>query len=432
MNFTTFFKSANFGELRSRLTFLLLALLVFRVGTHIPLPGLNLTLLQAQTQGAQSGVLGMVNTLSGGALLHFSILALGILPYISASIMLQLMGYVIPALEVLKKDGEAGRRKLTQYTRYAAVGLAAVQGTGIAHMLQQTEGMVLHPGVFFYLSTVATLTAGAVFVMWLGEQVSDRGIGNGTSLIIFAGIAAGIPAGIGSLIELVRTGGMPVVVALMVAVLIAAVTYGAVYIEQGLRKIPITYARAQSKVRSYGVHTSHLPMKLNMAGVIPAVFASTLIAVPAMLARLFGDNENLHWLKTASDFMAPGSIWHMAIFGITVIFFCFFYTALAFNTNDIADNLKKSGAFIPGIRPGLPTAKFIDGIMSRLTAVGAVYVTIICLLPEWLTREFNIPFAFGGTSLLIIVVVAMDLRAQLKNYFVAYRYDNYFAKRLRD
>jgi preprotein translocase subunit SecY len=389
---------------------------------HIPLPGLNLIQLMAANPASQSGAMGVLNMLSGGALAKYSILTLGILPYISASIVVQLLGFVIPALESLKKDGESGKRKMASYTRMGAVALSLIQSYGIAKMMESNGSLVLHPGFFFEATTMMTLTAGAIFVMWLGEQITERGLGNGISLIIFAGIAASVPSAIGATIELTRTGGMSIFFALITVVVIAAVTYFVVFTELGLRKVTINYARPQTTTKVYGTQVSNLPLKLNMAGVIPAVFASTFISIPSMLSNFTSDMESFHWLKTAADAVGPGQPLYFGVFAATIIFFCFFYTALVFNTSEISDSLKKSGAFVPGIRPGEQTAKYLDKILTRLTLVGSLYVTLICLLPDVLTRWYNLPFRFGGTSLLIIVVVAMDLKAQVRNYFASHQY----------
>lgn len=419
----SFFKTSSFVELRNRFIFLVVALFVFRFGTHVPIPGINPIQLQDMFGGQQSGVLGMVNLLSGGALSKFSILALGILPYISASIMMQLMGFVVPALERLKKDGEAGRKKLTQYTRYATVALAATQAAGIAHMLQGTPGLVQSPGVVFGVTTALALTSGALFVMWLGEQVTERGLGNGISLVIFAGIAAGAPGAVTQTWELARTGSLSPFFLMGVGALILSVLYGVVHIEQGLRKVLINYARPpQGSTKVYGTPTSNLPMKLNMSGVMPAVFASTIISVPTMLFSFLKEYESMQWLQDVAVYLAPGQPVYYGLFVAVVVFFCFFYSALSFNTEEVAENLKKSGAFIPGLRPGEVTAQYLKTVLYRLTFWGSAYMAAICVIPDWFVQHYNLPINFGGTTLLIVVVVTMDLKAQIQNYLVSHKY----------
>jgi preprotein translocase subunit SecY len=421
-------KTGKFGDLRRRLMFLLLALVVYRVGAHIPVPGIDPVQLQALFKGQQGGILSLFNMFSGGALSRFTVFALGIMPYISASIIMQLLTYVLPAFEQLKKEGEAGRRKITQYTRYGTLGLALFQSLGIALALESTAGLVIAPGFGFRMTAVVTLTAGTMFLMWLGEQITERGLGNGISILIFGGIAAGLPNAIGGLLELVRTGAMHIIVALLIIVLVAAVTYFVVFVERGQRKILVNYARRQVGNKVYGGQSSHLPLKLNMAGVIPPIFASSIILMPATVANWFGSNESMHWLKDISSTLSPGQPIYVMLYAAAIVFFCFFYTALVFNSKETADNLKKSGAFIPGIRPGENTAKYIDKILLRLTLAGAIYITFVCLLPEFLILKYNVPFYFGGTSLLIIVVVTMDFMAQVQNYLMSQQYESLLKK----
>ena len=421
-------KTDKFGDLRRRLVFLLLALVVYRVGAHIPVPGIDPAQLQQLFKGQQGGIMGMANLFSGGALSRFTIFALGIMPYISASIIMQLLTYVLPTFEQLKKEGEAGRRKITQYTRYGTLGLALFQSLGIAIALESQAGLVLAPGFGFRLTSVVTLTAGTMFLMWLGEQITERGLGNGISILIFGGIAAGLPNAITGLLELVRTGAMSIIVALAVVVVVGLVTYFVVFVERGQRKILVNYARRQVGNKVYGGQSSHLPLKLNMAGVIPPIFASSIILLPATVANWFSSGDSMFWLKDIAGAMAPGQPVYVMLYAAAIVFFCFFYTALVFNSKETADNLKKSGAFIPGIRPGDHTAKYIDKILLRLTLAGAIYITFVCLLPEFLILKYNVPFYFGGTSLLIIVVVTMDFMAQVQNYLMSQQYESLLKK----
>lgn len=416
------------SELKSRLWFVLGALVVYRLGAHIPVPGIDPTVLKQLFDSQSGGILGMFNMFSGGALSRFTVFALGIMPYISASIIMQLATVVSPKLEQLKKEGEAGRRAITKYTRYGTVFLATFQALGIAIALEGQAGLVLDPGMAFRLTAVVTLVSGTMFLMWLGEQITERGIGNGISIIIFAGIVAGLPSAIGSTLELARTGAfsIPLVMFLFAAVLL--VTALVVFVERGQRKITVNYAKRQVGNKVYGGQTTHLPLKLNMAGVIPPIFASSIILFPATLAGWFGSNENLSWLKDISNVLSPGQPIYILFFASAIVFFCFFYTALVFNPKETADNLKKSGAFVPGIRPGEQTAKYIDTIMGRLTLVGAVYITLVCLLPEFLTLKFNTPFYFGGTSLLIIVVVTMDFMTQVQSHLMSHQYEGLLKK----
>jgi len=416
-------KTDKYGDLRRRLVFLLLALVVYRIGTHIPVPGIDPNQLQQLFKGQQGGILSLFNMFSGGALSRFSIFALGIMPYISASIIMQLMSYVVPSMEALKKEGEAGRRKITQYTRYATLGLALFQSLGIAVALESSAGLVNAPGMGFRITAMVSLTAGTMFLMWLGEQITERGLGNGISIIIFAGIAAGLPKSIGGLLELVRTGAMSIIVALLIVVLVAGITYFVVFVERGQRKILVNYARRQVGNKVYGGQSSHLPLKLNMSGVIPPIFASSIILLPSTIVSWFSAGSSLNWLKDISAALSPGQPLYVMLYAVAIIFFCFFYTALVFNSRETADNLKKSGGFIPGIRPGDQTAKFIDKILLRLTLAGAIYITFVCLVPEFLILKYNVPFYFGGTSLLIIVVVTMDFMAQVQNYLMSQQYE---------
>jgi preprotein translocase subunit SecY len=416
------------SELKSRLWFVLGALVVYRLGAHIPVPGIDPTVLKQLFDSQSGGILGMFNMFSGGALSRFTVFALGIMPYISASIIMQLATVVSPKLEQLKKEGEAGRRTITKYTRYGTVLLATFQGLGIAIALEGQAGLVLDPGMAFRLTAVITLVSGTMFLMWLGEQITERGIGNGISIIIFAGIVAGLPSAIGGTLELARTGAfsIPLVVFLLVAIIL--VTALVVFVERGQRKITVNYAKRQVGNKVYGGQTTHLPLKLNMAGVIPPIFASSIILFPATLAGWFGSSEKLYWLKDMSDLLAPGQPIYILFFAAAIMFFCFFYTALVFNPKETADNLKKSGAFVPGIRPGEQTANYIDKIMGRLTLIGAIYITLVCLLPEFLRLKFNTPFYFGGTSLLIIVVVTMDFMTQVQSHLMSHQYEGLLKK----
>jgi len=425
-------KSAASGFPWSRLWFLLASLVVFRIGAHIPVPGIDPVQLAALFNQNRGGILGMFNMFSGGALSRFTIFALGIMPYISASIIMQLLSVVSPQLEALKKEGESGRRKITQYTRYGTLVLATFQALGIAIALESQARLVIDPGLAFRFTTVVTLVTGTMFLMWLGEQITERGLGNGISIIIFAGIAAGLPNALGGLFELVRTGSMNALSAIFICLVVALVTYLVVFIERGQRKILVNYAKRQVGNKVYGGQSSHLPLKLNMAGVIPPIFASSIILFPATITSWFtsgeADSVVVRFLKDLSASLAPGEPVHALLYAAAIIFFCFFYTALVFNSKETADNLKKSGAFVPGIRPGEQTARYIDRILTRLTLAGAVYITLICLLPEFLIARWNVPFYFGGTSLLIIVVVTMDFMAQVQNYVMSQQYESLLRK----
>jgi preprotein translocase subunit SecY len=425
---TSLAKTGKFGDLRRRLVFLLLALVVYRIGAHIPVPGIDPAQLEQLFQGQQGGILSLFNMFSGGALSRFTVFALGIMPYISASIIMQLMTYVVPTFEQLKKEGEAGRRKITQYTRYGTLALAIFQAMGIALALEGSPGLVIDPGMGFRLTAVVSLVAGTMFLMWLGEQITERGLGNGISILIFAGIAAGLPSAIGGLLELVRTGAMNILVSIFIIALVILVTYFVVFVERGQRKILVNYARRQVGNKVYGGQSSHLPLKLNMAGVIPPIFASSIILLPTTVVSWVSTGDSTRWLRDIASALSPGQPIYVALYAAAIIFFCFFYTALVFNSRETADNLKKSGAFIPGIRPGDQTARYIDKILLRLTLAGAVYITAVCLLPEFLILKYNVPFYFGGTSLLIIVVVTMDFMAQVQNYMMSQQYESLLKK----
>jgi preprotein translocase subunit SecY len=420
-------------ELRQRLVFLLLALIVYRIGTFVPVPGIN-PVAMMQFFDQQSGtILDMFNMFSGGALERLSIFALGVMPYISASIIMQLLTAVVPSLEQLKKEGEAGRRKITQYTRYGTLVLALFQSVGIGIALngQQIAGgmtVAVAPGTGFIFTTVVTLVTGTMFLMWLGEQITERGIGNGISIIIFAGIVAGLPSAVGGTLELASTGELSPGLVILLLALALLVTAFVVFVERGQRRITVNYAKRQVGRKVYGGQTSHLPLKLNMAGVIPPIFASSIILFPATLGQWFGRTEGMGWLREISTTLAPGQPLYVLLYAAAIVFFCFFYTALVFNSRETAENLKKSGAFIPGVRPGQQTERYIDGVMTRLTAVGAIYITTVCLLPEFLILYWNVPFYFGGTSLLIIVVVVMDFMAQVQAHLMSHQYEGLMRK----
>ena len=421
-------KSGKFGDLRRRVVFLLLALVVYRIGAHIPVPGIDPAALQQLFKSQSGGILNLFNMFSGGALSRFTVFALGIMPYISASIIMQLMSYVVPSLEAIKKEGESGRRRITQYTRYGTLLLGTFQSLGIALALEGSPGLVITPGFGFRMTAVVSLVAGTMFLMWLGEQITERGLGNGISILIFGGIVAGLPAAIGGLFELVRTGAMTIIACLIVITVVVLVTFAVVFVERGQRKILVNYAKRQVGNKVYGGQSSHLPLKLNMSGVIPPIFASSIILLPATAVGWFATGEGLRWLKDLSAALSPGQPVYVLLYATMIVFFCFFYTALVFNSRETADNLKKSGAFIPGIRPGDQTAKHIDRILGRLTLAGAVYITLVCLLPEFLVLKYNVPFYFGGTSLLIIVVVTMDFWAQVQSYVMSQQYESLLKK----
>jgi preprotein translocase subunit SecY len=416
------------GDLKRRLLFLLGALIVYRIGAHIPVPGIDPDQLAELFRSQKGGIIDMFNMFSGGALSRFTIFALGIMPYISASIIMQLMTVVSPSLEALKKEGESGRRKITQYTRYFTAGLALFQSMGIAIALESQRGLVLDPGLTFRIVTMITLTTGTMFLMWLGEQITERGIGNGISIIIFAGIAAGLPQAVAGTLELVRTGAFSILIALFIFGLVLGVTAFVCFVERGQRRILVNYAKRQVGRKIYGGQTSHLPLKLNMSGVIPPIFASSIILFPATLVGWFGASEGFTWLRNVAGTLSPGQPIYVMLYASAIIFFCFFYTALVFNPKETADNLKKSGAFVPGIRPGEQTARYIERIMMRLTLTGSIYVTLVCLLPEFLIVWKNVPFYFGGTSLLIIVVVTMDFMSQVQAYAMSHQYESLLKK----
>ncbi len=433
LNNSSLMKSGNkFGDLKNRIIFLVLSLIVYRVGAHIPVPGIDPNQLASLFNNAKGGILGMFNLFSGGALSRFTVFALGIMPYISASIIMQLLTVVLPTLEAIKKEGQSGQRKITQYTRYGTVVLAAFQALGIAIALESQQGLVIEPGLAFRLITMFTLVTGTMFLMWLGEQITERGLGNGISIIIFAGIASGLPNALGGLLELVRTGSMSIISSILVVLVVGAVTYFVVFVERGQRRILVNYAKRQVGNKVYGGQSSHLPLKLNMSGVIPPIFASSIILFPATIASWFTSGENTNFfsrfIKDLSGTLQPGQPVYIILYAAAIIFFCFFYTALVFNSKETADNLKKSGAFVPGIRPGDQTAKYIDKILVRLTLAGAAYITIVCLLPEFLVLNWKVPFYFGGTSLLIIVVVTMDFMAQVQSYVMQQQYESLMKK----
>jgi len=419
-------------ELRQRILFVLGAMVVFRIGTHIPIPGVDPTAVAALFEQTRGSIVDIFNMFSGGALERLSIFALGVMPYISASIIIQMMTSVIPQLEALKKEGEAGRRKITQYTRYGTVGLALFQGLGIAIAIegQQAAGgpVVLVPGLGFKITTVATLVTGTMFLVWLGEQISERGIGNGISLLIFASIVAGLPSAVAGTLELARTGAFTPIGVLALFVGAIVVTAFVVFVERGQRRLTVNYAKRQQGRRMLAGQSTHLPLKLNMAGVIPPIFASSIILFPASLGSWFGQSDGMSWLKDIATTLSPGQPIYTLVYAGMIIFFCFFYTALVFNPKEIADNLKKSGAFVPGIRPGAQTAGYIDKVVSRLTFAGAAYLTVVCLIPEFLIVKWNVPFYFGGTSLLIIVVVMMDMMSQVQSYLMSRQYESLMKK----
>ena len=415
-------------DLQSRILFLIGALIVYRIGAHIPVPGIDPAQLESLFNSQQGGILGMFNMFSGGALSRFTIFALGIMPYISASIIMQLLSVVVPTLEQLKKEGDAGRRKITQYTRYGTVLLATFQGIGISIALESQSGLVIDPGILFRITTVSTLVAGTMFLMWLGEQITERGIGNGISLIIFAGIVAGLPRAIGGTLELVRTGSFTIILVLFILVGVILITGFVVFIERAQRKVPVNYAKRQVGNKLFSGQSSHLPLKLNMSGVIPPIFASSIILFPSTLVGWFSSKESLTWLKDFSGLLQPGQILYTLFYSSAIIFFCYFYTALVFNPKDTADNLKKSGAFVPGIRPGEQTTKYIENVVMRLTFYGSIYITFVCLIPEFLIIKWNVPFYFGGTSLLIIVVVTMDLMSQIQSHIMSKQYESLLKK----
>ncbi len=424
--------NSGLSELKSRLIFVLGALVVYRIGSHIPVPGIDPKALAAMFEQQSGSILDMFNMFSGGALMRLSLFALGIMPYISASIIMQLMTVVLPSMEQLKKEGESGRRKISQFTRYGTVVLATFQAIGISMALQnQTAGglsVVLNPGFSFVAITTITLVTGTVFLMWLGEQVTERGIGNGISMIIFSGIVSGLPKAIGGTLELARTGEMNGAFIIMLFLLSISVTALVVFVERGQRRITINYPKRQEGRKLYGGQSSFLPLKINMAGVIPPIFASSIILFPATIAGWFGNTDGFSWLQDIATMLSPGQPVYVLIYATAIIFFCFFYTALVFNSKETAENLKKSGAFLPGIRPGIQTSNYIDKVMTRLTLIGAFYITLVCLLPEFLIVYWNVPFYFGGTSLLIIVVVVMDFISQVQTHVMSQQYEGLMKK----
>ena len=418
---------AGLGELFSRLRFVLLAIIVYRIGTHIPVPGIDPAQVAALFNQNQGTILGLANMFSGGALERMSILALGIMPYISASIIMQLMSAVTPQLEQFKKEGESGRRKISQYTRYLTVALAVVQATGMT-VGMANQGMSYNTGLLFFVIAITSLVTGAVFMMWLGEQITEKGVGNGISLLIFAGIVAGLPAAIGQSLEQARQGELNILVLLMILALAVAVIYMIVFIERGQRRITVNYAKRQQGRRMYQAQSSHLPLKVNMSGVIPAIFASSILLFPASIAQWFGSSGSADWLQDLAVAIGPGQPLNILLFTVFIVFFCFFYTALMFNPQEVADNLKRSGAFVPGIRPGQHTANYIDGVLTRLTVFGAAYIALVCLLPQFLVVFANVPFYLGGTSLLIVVVVVMDFMAQVQSHMMSHQYESVMKK----
>ncbi|HEP9808394.1 preprotein translocase subunit SecY [Pseudomonas aeruginosa] len=419
--------NGGLSELWARLRFLFLAIIVYRIGAHIPVPGINPDRLAALFRQNEGTILSLFNMFSGGALERMSIFALGIMPYISASIIMQLMTAISPQLEQLKKEGESGRRKISQYTRYGTVVLALVQAIGMSVGLG-SQGVAFSNDFGFYFVAVTTFVAGAMFMMWLGEQITERGVGNGISMLIFAGIVAGLPRAIGQSFESARQGDINIFALIGVGLLAVAIIAFVVFIERGQRRIAVHYAKRQQGRKVFAAQTSHLPLKVNMAGVIPAIFASSILLFPASLGSWFGQSEGLGWLQDVAQAIAPGQPLNILLFTAGIVFFCFFYTALMFNPKDVAENLKKSGAFIPGIRPGEQSARYIDGVLTRLTMFGALYMTAVCLLPRFLVVAAHVPFYLGGTSLLIVVVVVMDFMAQVQSHLVSHQYESLMKK----
>ena len=418
----------KYGDLKRRIIFLLLALVVYRIGAHVPVPGIDPDMLSRLFQEQQGGILGLFNMFSGGALSRFSVFALGIMPYISASIIMQMLSYVLPSLESLRKEGESGRRKITQYTRYGTLLLGVFQAFGIAVALESQAGLVLDPGLMFRFTCVVSLVTGTMFLMWLGEQITERGLGNGISIIIFAGIVAGLPSAISGLFQLVSTGAISPLSSIFVIAIVALVTAFVVFIERGQRRITVNYAKRQVGNRLYGGQTSYLPLKMNMSGVIPPIFASSLILFPATLAGWFTSGDSTRWIRDLAAALSPGQPLYTLLYAAMIVFFAYFYTALVFNPRETAENLKKSGAFVPGIRPGEQTSRYIDKVLLRLTLGGAIYLVFVCLVPEFLNMRFNVPFYFGGTSLLIVVVVTMDFMSQVQAYMMSQQYENLLKK----
>lgn len=418
----------KYGDLKRRIIFLLLALVVYRIGAHVPVPGIDPDMLSRLFQEQQGGILGLFNMFSGGALSRFSVFALGIMPYISASIIMQMLSYVLPSLESLRKEGESGRHKITQYTRYGTLLLGVFQAFGIAVALESQAGLVLDPGFMFRFTCIVSLVTGTMFLMWLGEQITERGLGNGISIIIFAGIVAGLPSAISGLFQLVSTGAISPLSSIFVIAIVALVTAFVVFIERGQRRITVNYAKRQVGNRLYGGQTSYLPLKMNMSGVIPPIFASSLILFPATLAGWFTSGDSTRWIRDLAAALSPGQPLYTLLYAAMIVFFAYFYTALVFNPRETAENLKKSGAFVPGIRPGEQTSRYIDKVLLRLTLGGAIYLVFVCLVPEFLNMRFNVPFYFGGTSLLIVVVVTMDFMSQVQAYMMSQQYENLLKK----
>lgn len=420
--------SSKYGDLYRRLIFLVLALVVYRIGTHIPVPGIDPDTLKELFNQQQGGILGLFNMFSGGALSRFSVFALGIMPYISASIIMQMLSYVLPTLEALRKEGESGRRKITQYTRYGTLLLGTFQALGIAVALETQPGLVIDPGMFFRAVCVISLVTGTMFLMWLGEQITERGIGNGISIIIFAGIVAGLPAAVSGLFQLVSSGAIGPLSAIFIIAIVMAVTAFVVFIERGQRRITVNYAKRQIGNKIYGGQSSYLPLKINMANVIPPIFASSLILFPATLAGWFTSGDSTRWIRDLAASLSPGQPLYTLLYAALIVFFAYFYTALVFNPKETAENLKKSGAFVPGIRPGEQTSRYIDKVLLRLTLAGSIYLVFVCLVPEFLNLRFNVPFYFGGTSLLIVVVVTMDFMSQVQAYLMSHQYESLLKK----
>ncbi|NQZ85950.1 MAG: preprotein translocase subunit SecY [Colwellia sp.] len=423
--------AGGLSELKQRLWFVLGALIVFRLGSFVPIPGIDAAVLAQLFEQQKGTIIEMFNMFSGGALERASVLALGIMPYISASIIMQLLTVMHPAMAELKKEGEAGRRKISQYTRYGTLVLATVQSIAIARSLPgMMPGLVMDAGFGFYFAAVVSLVTGTMFLMWLGEQITERGIGNGISILIFAGIVAGMPSAVAQTAEMARQGELHPLVLLLMCVIVFAVTFFVVFVERGQRRIVVNYAKRQQGRKVFAAQSTHLPLKVNMAGVIPPIFASSIILFPGTLASWFGQGEGAvaDFLQEVSIAISPGQPLYVMLLAAAIIFFCFFYTALVFNPRETADNLKKSGAFIPGIRPGEQTSKYIDKVMTRLTLAGAMYITFICLVPQFMIIAWDVQFYFGGTSLLIIVVVIMDFMAQVQTHMMSHQYDNVLKK----
>lgn len=417
----------RFTELRQRLLFLVGALVVYRIGTYIPVPGIDPNALQNFFQDQSGTILSMFNMFSGGALERLSILALGIMPYISCSIIMQMASVTVPSLKQLKKEGESGRKKITQFTRYGTVVLAGFQSIG-ASVALQNQGVVVNPGFNFVFTACISLVTGTMFLMWLGEQITERGLGNGISMIILASIISGLPSAIGGTLELANTGELSPAIVLILLMLVLSVTAIVVFIERGQRRIPVNYAKRQQGRKLYQSQSTHLPFKINMSGVIPPIFASSIILFPATIASWFGTSEGFDWMQNIAAKLTPGQPIYIMLYGSLIMFFCFFYTALVFDSKETADNLKRSGAFMPGIRPGHQTAQYIDKVLTRLTFWGGLYIMLVCLLPEFMILYYRVPFYFGGTSLLIIVVVTMDFMAQMQALMMSKQYEGLLQK----